>query len=130
MYTSTTNTITVSVEPTYLDAESAPEKNIYVWAYHVSIENGGTETVQLKTRHWKITDAFGRVQEVNGPGVVGVEPVLKPGEKFEYTSGTPLSTSSGIMTGTYSMLAQDGQLFDVAIPAFSLDTPHIKRQLN
>lgn len=130
MYTSTTSSVTVSVEPTYLDSESEPEKNIYVWAYRVSIENGGVDTVQLKMRHWKITDALGRVQEVHGPGVVGEQPILKPGDRFEYTSGAPLSTSSGIMAGSYSMQAGDGRLFDVDIPAFSLDTPYPPRQLN
>ena len=129
MYSTTTRAITVSVEPIYLDTESAPEKNHYVWAYHVRIENGGPDTVQLKTRYWKITDAFGRVQEVNGPGVVGEQPILKPGDMFEYTSGTPLPTSSGIMSGAYSMEATDGQQFDVTIPAFSLDTPQT-RQIN
>jgi ApaG protein len=130
MYTTTTDDVTVSVEPSYLDSESAPDKNLYVWAYHVRIENGGSETVQLKTRYWKITDAFGRVQEVNGPGVVGQQPVLKPGEMFEYTSGTPLPTPSGIMSGAYSMEGADGRTFDVAIPAFSLDSPHLPRQVN
>jgi ApaG protein len=130
MYSTTTSSVTVSVEPTYLDNESAPEKNLYVWAYRVSIENMGQETLQLKTRYWKITDAFGRVQEVHGPGVVGEQPVLKPGEKFEYTSGTPLPTPSGIMTGTYSMQTDDGRVLDIAIPAFSLDTPHTPRQVN
>jgi ApaG protein len=130
MYTSTTHHVTVSVEPTYLDAESAPDKNLYVWAYRVQIENGSGETVQLKTRHWKITDAFGRVQEVHGPGVVGEQPVLKPGDRFEYTSGTPLPTPSGIMTGTYAMEGGDGRLFDVVIPAFSLDAPQGPRLVN
>jgi ApaG protein len=130
MYSSTTSNVTVSVEPNYLDSESAPEKNLYVWSYHVRIENGGADTVQLKTRYWKITDAFGRVQEVNGPGVVGQQPVLRPGESFEYTSGTPLSTPSGFMTGAYSMEGLDGQAFDVAIPTFSLDLPHARRQVN
>jgi ApaG protein len=129
MYSSTTSNVTVSVRPKYLDHESMPDKNIYVWAYTVKIENNGTDIVQLRTRHWKITDAYGRVQEVHGPGVVGEQPVLKPGESFEYTSGTPLSTPSGIMMGTYSMQSPDGSLFDVAIPAFSLDTG-VPRQVN
>lgn len=130
MYRSTTRSITVSVKPTYLDEESAPEKNLYVWAYHVRIENCGEETVQLRTRYWKITDAFGRVQEVQGPGVVGEQPVLKPGDFFEYTSGTPLITPSGIMAGAYSMEGSDGAMFDVDIPAFSLDAPGLPRRLN
>lgn len=130
MYTSTTSNVTVSVEPMYLDHESEPDKNLYVWSYHVSIENAGPETVQLRSRHWKITDAYGRVQEVRGPGVVGEQPVLKPGERFEYTSGTPLPTPSGIMCGTYSMTGDGGRVFDVEIPAFSLDMPHARRQVN
>ena len=129
MYSSTTSNVTVSVKPVFLDHESAPEKNIYVWAYTVRIQNGGEEQVQLRTRHWKITDAYGRTQEVHGPGVVGEQPVLKPGETFEYTSGTPLSTPSGIMTGSYSMQTADGRMFDVDIPAFSLDSAS-PRQLN
>lgn len=130
MYSSTTSNVTVSVETQYLDSESAPDKNIYVWAYHVRIENKGSETLQLRTRHWKITDAYGRTQEVSGPGVVGEQPVLKPGDSFEYTSGTPLSTPSGIMTGTYAMESPDGRMLDVTIPAFSLDSPDTPRQVN
>jgi ApaG protein len=117
--------VTVSVEPTYLLQESAPEQNVYVWAYKVRIENKGAETLQLKTRHWKITDSYGRVQEVRGPGVVGEQPVLKPGDVFEYTSGTPLSTPNGFMAGTYAMQMTDGTMMDIAIPAFSLHTPDL-----
>lgn len=123
MYSTTTHNITVSVETAYLDQESAPDKNIYVWAYTVRIENKGTDTLQLRTRHWKITDAYGRVQEVQGPGVVGEQPVLKPGDLFEYTSGTPLSTPSGIMAGIYAMQTSTGDMVDVEIPPFSLDAP-------
>jgi ApaG protein len=130
MYSRTTGTVTVSVRPTYLDHESVPEKNLYVWAYTVRIQNDGQEPVQLRTRHWKITDAYGRVQEVHGPGVVGEQPVLGPGEVFEYTSGTPLSTPSGIMAGSYSMQAPDGTMFDVEIPAFSLDSSAVPRRVN
>jgi ApaG protein len=130
MYSSTTHDITVSVEPTYLDQESAPEKNIYVWAYTVRIQNNSKETLQLRTRYWKITDAYGRVQEVHGPGVVGEQPVLKPGESFEYTSGTPLSTPSGIMAGVYAMETSTGDMVDVEIPPFSLDTPDYRPALN
>ncbi|MEZ0260672.1 MAG: Co2+/Mg2+ efflux protein ApaG [Alphaproteobacteria bacterium] len=130
MYSQTTKDVTVSVRPSYLEQESSPDKNLYVWAYTVKIENKGASTVQLRTRHWKITDAYGRVQEVHGPGVVGEQPVLKPGESFEYTSGTPLATPSGIMTGSYSMQADDGNLFDVAIPAFSLDSGARPAKLN
>jgi ApaG protein len=130
VYRSTTKNVTVSVEPTYLSGESEPEQNVYVWAYKVRIENNGPETLQLKTRYWKITDAYGRVQEVHGKGVVGEQPILKPGDCFEYTSGTPLSTPSGIMTGTYAMEKANGALMDIAIPAFSLHTPDVAQRLN
>lgn len=120
----------MSVEPVYLADQSEPDDSRFVWAYHVRIENGGRDTVRLRTRHWRITDAFGRVQEVHGPGVVGVEPVLAPGESFEYTSGTPLSSPSGMMEGTYEMERDTGERFHIAIPAFSLDSPHQPRQLH
>lgn len=124
MYSQTTRSITVTVRPYYLDEQSSPSDGHFVWAYHVRIENHGGETVQLRHRHWQITDAQGRTQEVRGAGVVGEQPVLRPGETFEYTSGTPLPTPSGIMMGSYQMEAADGGTFDVAIPAFSLDSPH------
>jgi ApaG protein len=130
MYSSTTEKVTVSVEPTYLIKESSPEQHIYVWAYKVRIENHGPAALQLKTRHWKITDAYGRVQEVHGSGVVGEQPVLEPGASFEYTSGTPLSTPNGVMVGSYAMQMTDGTLLDVAIPAFSLHTPEAAKRLN
>jgi len=130
MYSTTTDKVTVSVEPTYLLQESSPDQGIYVWAYKVRIENNGTDVLQLKSRHWKITDAYGRVQEVHGAGVVGEQPVLKPGATYEYTSGTPLSTPNGIMVGSYAMQMTDGTLRDVAIPAFSLHTPEMAQRLN
>lgn len=130
MYTSTTSDVTVSVEPTYLRQESSPEQHVYVWSYKVKIENKSPSEMQLKTRHWKITDAYGRVQEVHGSGVVGEQPILKPGSSYEYTSGAPLSTPTGIMVGTYAMQMPDGTLVDVAIPAFSLHTPEVARRLN
>ena len=130
MYSEITRGICVTVRPDYLEDQSSPGENHYVWSYHVRIENTGHDTVQLKSRHWKITDALGRMQEVQGAGVVGEQPVLRPGEIYEYTSGTPLSTPSGIMVGTYQMLAADGRMFDVSIPAFSLDSPHQPVHLN
>jgi ApaG protein len=120
----------VTVQPTYLEDQSSPEESHYVWKYHVRIDNGGEETVQLRNRYWRITDSLGRVQEVRGPGVVGEQPILHPGESFEYTSGTPLKTPSGIMVGTYQMESQGGERFDIAIPAFSLDSPHQAIRLN
>ncbi|MGE0255949.1 MAG: Co2+/Mg2+ efflux protein ApaG [Alphaproteobacteria bacterium] len=130
MYTATTRKITVTVQPQYLDDRSSPDENRFMWAYQVRIENGGAATVQLRSRYWHITDANGRVQEVRGAGVVGEQPVLRPGESFEYTSGTPLPTPSGIMVGRYQMEAEDGEKFEVDVPAFSLDSPHQAIRLN
>jgi ApaG protein len=129
-YSATTRSIKVVVKPFYLEDQSSPPEDHYVWAYHVRIENQGPETVQLRRRHWRITDALGRMQEVKGAGVVGEQPILKPGEAFEYTSGTPLPTPSGIMVGSYEMETKAGESFAVAIPAFSLDSPHQAVRLN
>jgi ApaG protein len=123
MYSETTRSIKVTVKPIYLEDQSSPGDNHYVWAYQVRIENHGGETVQLLRRYWRITDALGRIQEVRGAGVVGEQPVLEPGDSFEYTSGTPLATPSGIMVGSYKMVSESGELFEVRIPAFSLDAP-------
>jgi len=123
-FAETTNSITIIVEPFYLDEQSEPSDSHYVWAYHVRIENNSQKVVQLLTRYWRITDSLGNVQEVRGDGVVGERPVLDPGGSFEYTSGTPLNTPSGIMAGTYQMETTGGDRFDVTIPAFSLDSPH------
>ena len=130
MYQEITRGIRVSVNPTYLEGQSDPSQGHYVWAYQVTIANEGPETVQLLTRHWKITDGRGQLHEVQGPGIVGEQPVLKPGESFEYTSGTPLSTPSGIMAGSYQMQAASGEMFDALVPAFSLDSPHEARRVN
>ncbi|MDE1902123.1 MAG: Co2+/Mg2+ efflux protein ApaG [Alphaproteobacteria bacterium] len=123
-YAATTRQIRVTVVPTYLDDRSAPQDGHFVWAYEVTIENMGAETVQLLSRHWKITDARGELHEVRGPGVIGEQPTLEPGDSYSYTSGTPLATPSGIMTGTYQMENERGEQFDVEIPAFSLDSPY------
>ena len=130
MYSATTRAIRVTVRPSYLAEQSSPVDDHYVWAYHVQIENQGEEVVQLLARHWRITDSMGRVQEVRGAGVVGEQPVLNPGESFEYTSGTPLPTPSGIMVGSYEMESQNGERFEIDVPAFSLDSPHQSVQLN
>ncbi|ABS62031.1 ApaG domain protein [Parvibaculum lavamentivorans DS-1] len=130
MYSAMTRSINILVEPTYLEDQSEPDQDYYVWAYHVTIENKGPETVRLRARYWKITDATGHVHEVRGPGVVGEQPLLRPGEKFEYTSGTPLGAPSGIMFGNYEMETAEGEKFEVDIPAFSLDSPHAKRMLH
>ena len=129
-YNSITKDIGVSVEPFYLDDESEPEESHFVWGYQVQIENHSRETVKLERRHWIITDGNGQTHEVEGEGVVGEQPVLEPGQAFEYTSGAPLSTSSGFMAGSYKMKLDDGTFFDVEIPAFSLDVPSDRRQLH
>lgn len=123
-YTAITRGIAVSVEPTYLEANSSPGNSQYVWAYQVTIENQGRETVQLLSRHWMITNARGELTEVKGPGVVGEQPVLKPGESYAYTSGAPLNTPSGMMGGAYQMESESGERFDIEIPTFSLDSPN------
>jgi len=130
MYRAITRDIEVVVTPRFIPDHSPPGKNEFFWAYTISITNQGKETVQLKTRHWRITDANGRRQEVRGAGVVGKEPVLKAGEAFEYTSGVPLQTPSGFMVGTYGMVSANGEHFDIEIPAFSLDNVETKRTLN
>jgi len=130
MYRAATRSIEVTVKPRFMSDRSSPENGYFFWAYTIEIINRGDKTVQLKTRHWKITDARGRLQEVRGAGVVGEEPVLKPGESYEYTSGVPLQTPSGFMTGSYGMVAEDGEGFDIAIPAFSLDSQTTARTLN
>jgi ApaG protein len=130
MYHAVTRAIEVTVTPRFLAERSSPDNGYFFWAYTIAIANRGTQTVQLKTRHWKITDAHGRLQEVRGAGVVGEEPVLKPGETFEYTSGVPLPTPSGFMLGTYGMVTSDGERFDIEVPAFSLDSAHAKHTIN
>jgi ApaG protein len=129
-YSATTRQICVTVYPTYLDEQSEPADCRFFWSYHVVIENRGTETVQLLRRHWRITDARGELLEVRGPGVIGEQPRLEPGEAFEYSSGTPLTTPSGIMSGSYQMQNESGESFDVQIPAFSLDSPHQPVRIN
>ena len=130
LYDATTHSIRVQVEPSYLEDQSAPEEDYYVWSYKVVIENKGGNTVQVRNRHWRIVDSAGRTQEVHGEGVVGEQPVLGPGDRFEYTSGAPLSTPSGIMGGTCEVATDDGSLLDVTIPAFSLDSPYAQRTMN
>lgn len=129
-YSKVTRNIRVTVDPGYLEEQSAPSDNHFVWAYHVVIENLGQETVQLRSRYWRITDASGEVHEVRGQGVVGEQPLLEPGDIYEYTSGTPLPTPSGIMNGTYHMENEKGEGFDIEIPAFSLDSPYQLVRLN
>lgn len=129
-YEAITKDIKVSVKPVYLEDQSSPEDSHYVWAYNVKIENEGELQVQLINRRWRITDAQGRSKEVRGAGVVGEKPVLAPGESYEYTSGTPLPTSSGFMQGAYEMKTPSGEQFEIEIPAFSLDSPHEQHQVH
>jgi ApaG protein len=130
MYRAVTRKIEVIVTPRFVSERSSPGNGYYFWAYTIDIANLGVETVQLKTRHWRITDALGRLQEVKGPGVVGEEPTLKPGESFEYSSGVPLPTLSGVMVGSYGMVTAAGEHFDIDIPAFSLDSSYAERTIN
>lgn len=123
MYEAVTKGIRVHVEPEYLEGQSSPDEGYFFWAYTVTISNDSSKPVELRTRLWQITDAEGYREEVRGPGVVGQTPRIEPGESFTYTSGCPLRTPSGIMVGSYQMIDANGQLFDVEIPAFSLDSP-------
>jgi ApaG protein len=130
MYRAVTRNIEVTVTPRFLAERSSPDNGYFFWAYTIEITNLGGETVQLRTRHWRITDAYGRLQEVKGAGVVGEEPVLRSGQSFEYTSGVPLPTPSGFMTGSYGMMTEAGEGFDIEIPAFSLDSSYSQRTIN
>lgn len=130
MYQANTRGIMVKVMPVYVDERSAPDESRFFWAYRVVIENQGDMTVQLLSRYWHIVDATGHVEEVRGPGVVGEQPVLGPGDSFEYTSGCPLDTASGFMRGTYTMTDENGNQFEVDIPAFPLDLPDADPVIN
>ena len=130
MYRTTTRNISVEVEPFYLEERSDPTEDRYFWAYRITIANQSDRFVKLVSRHWRITDAAGKVELVDGPGVVGEQPELDPGDSFQYTSGCQLTTSSGIMAGRYTMVDGQGATFDVQIPAFSLDLPAGSRTLN
>lgn len=130
MYERVTRGIRVAVEPLYLDDQSDPEEGQYLWSYTVIIENNGPESVQLLSRYWHITDAIGHVQEVRGPGVVGAQPVIEPGKRFQYTSGCPLTTSSGHMVGRYQMKSASGEAFEAEIPPFILESPYERRQVH
>ncbi|HHL42693.1 MAG TPA: Co2+/Mg2+ efflux protein ApaG [Hellea balneolensis] len=130
MYEQTTKNVTVRVEPEFLGEQSSPEDNRFIWAYTVEIENCTNEDLQVVNRLWTIADRDGHVQTVRGEGVVGEKPVLKPGETFRYTSGAPLTAPSAVMLGSYGMEAENGDRFDVEIPAFSLDSPYESGTLN
>ena len=124
IYHARTQDLTVKVRPEFLESQSDPDENHYVWAYHVRIENAGDVAVQLLHRHWRITDAFGNEKRVDGEGVVGVDPIIPAGASFEYNSGASLATPSGSMQGHYDIEDEDGNEFEIEIPAFSLDSPY------
>ena len=130
MYRALTRDIEVVVEPFYLEEQSDPEDDRYVWGYRIVISNNSGVAVRLVNRYWNITDQNGQVDEVTGPGVVGEQPRLSPGDTYDYSSACPLDTSSGLMFGHYQMETDEGELFDVDIPAFSLDSPGLLRVLN
>jgi ApaG protein len=130
LYSATTRGIIIRVTPTFLDMQSDPANDDYVWSYSIEIENKSTDTVQLTARRWQITDRNGITQIVQGPGVVGEQPILHEGDIFTYTSGCPLNTPSGLMRGTYRMVTLEGEVFEVEIPAFSLDSPFDVRVMN
>ncbi len=130
MYEAVTHRVKVTVEPAFDPERSDPDQRRYFWLYSIEIANLGDKPVTLMERHWRITDAAGRLQEVRGPGVIGETPTIEPGESFRYTSGCPLTTSSGMMVGEYKMVDPEGRSFKVSIPAFSLNSPNGKRVLN
>lgn len=129
-YEAETEGVRVRVRPQFVEDQSSPENDRYLWAYTIEIANRGDRTLQLMTRHWRITDREGHVQEVNGDGVVGQQPVLQPGSAFEYTSGCPLTTPSGMMQGAYRLVDENGETLDVIIPLFALDSPYDRRAAN
>lgn len=130
MFNAVTKSISVTVMPVYIDERSDPENSQYFWAYRVIVENRSAHSVQLLSRYWKIIDSDGRVEEVAGDGVVGLQPVIESAKSFTYTSGCPLNCPSGIMQGYYSMKSSNGEMFDVEIPAFPLDLPGLEPVIN
>jgi len=130
MYMAVTHQVKVTVEPTFEPDRSDPAEGRYFWRYDIEIANLGDTPVTLVERHWRITDADGRQQEIRGSGVVGEQPTIQPGDSFRYASGCPLAAPSGMMVGAYTMIGADGARFEVAIPAFSLDSPDARRTLN
>ena len=130
MYSKTTKGVKVTVKPYFLDDQSSPQEDHYVWAYQVNIENSSNTTMKLNHRNWVIIDANGKITNVQGEGVVGEFPTLQPGESFGYTSGTPLKTTNGIMQGFYLMSQDNGDPLKIDIPAFSLDSPYNKKRIH
>jgi ApaG protein len=130
MYSALTRDIRVTVRPEFSPERSEPSDDSYFWIYTIEIANQGRKPVKLMHRHWRITDALGHLEMVDGPGVVGEQPTIQPGQSFRYSSGCPLKTPSGFMMGTYDMVDAQGRRFEVEIPAFSLDSPFLRKVLN
>ena len=130
MYSKTTNGVTVTVTPYFLDDQSSPQESHFVWAYQVNIKNAGHSSIKLNHRNWLIIDANGKGMNVQGEGVVGEFPTIEPGQSFEYTSGTPLKTNNGIMQGFYLVSQDNGEKLKIDIPAFSLDSPYNKKNVH
>ena len=130
MYSKKTKKINITVNPYYLDDQSEPEEQHFVWAYQVNIKNSGHSSIRLNHRNWLIIDANGKVMNVQGEGVVGEFPTIEPGETFEYTSGTPLKTNNGIMQGFYLVSQDNGEKLKIDIPTFSLDSPYNKKAIH
>jgi ApaG protein len=126
-HSATTRDVTIRVSVSFLPEQSEPAKGRWFWAYHIRIENDGSQAVQLLTRHWLITDGRGGRHEVRGDGVVGEQPVVEPGQSYDYVSGCPLHTPTGAMEGSYHMVAEDGSSFEAAIPRFPLVGPAVAR---
>lgn len=129
-YKKKTKNLEIAVTPHFLEQQSDPDRSLFVWAYHIVITNRDHERWKLTSRYWEITDAHGLTQTVEGEGVVGEQPLIHPGTSFEYTSGVPLKTPCGMMTGHYIMLCSNGEQAKIGIPLFSLDSPFDKRQAN
>jgi ApaG protein len=129
-YEQVTRFVRIAVEPHFAAEQSTPEENRYLWSYRVTIENQGPLGVQLLSRYWRIVDGQGRVREVRGDGVVGEQPMIAPGQSYDYTSGAPLETPSGFMTGSYRMRTASGEDFDAAIPMFALESPYATSRMH
>ena len=130
MYSALTRNIRVTVRPEFSSERSEPSEDNYFWIYTIEIANQGDSPVRLLHRHWRITDALGHLETVDGPGVVGEQPTIRPGQAYRYSSGCPLKTPSGFMVGAYDMIDEEGRRFEVEIPAFSLDSPFLRKILN
>jgi len=131
IYTATTHAVTVSVRVKFIPrSEEAVRAHKWLWSYHITLKNASAQAIQLKTRHWRIIDALGRVQTVDGAGVVGETPRIAPGESYSYSSNCPLDTDSGAMGGHYMCVTDEGEWLTIQVPDFSLDLPETRRVLN